>query len=254
MDTTVIRYSHRPELWADTASLSREVWPEYNTHGDVLNRYWSRLFDVVPDYQFALYDEQTRRVLAEGHTIPCSWDGTADGLGDGIDAVIAEAFESRDEDRPPNALCALAAEIRPQFQGAGLAHRVLDAMAEIASEQGARHLIAPVRPNWKARYPLIPIGQYATWTRQDGEPFDPWMRVHTRRGGVIVKPAPKSMRISGTVAEWEGWTGMRFHADGHYTFPAGLAPLQIDHSRDLGAYWEPNVWIVHAIRSSARRS
>ena len=55
------------------------------------------------------------------------------------------------------------------------------------------------------------------------------------------------MHIVGTVAEWEEWTGMRFPDDGQYTFPAGLAPVEIDHGQDLGSYWEPNVWIVHTI-------
>src|SRR5258708_31304265 len=36
-------------------------------------------------------------------------------------------------------------------------------------------LIAPVRPSWKDRYPLIPIAEYAAWRRADGLPFDPWM-------------------------------------------------------------------------------
>ena len=57
------------------------------------------------------------------------------------------------------------------------------------------------------------------------------------------------MRITGTVAEWEEWTGMRFPDDGQYTFPAGLAPVEIDHRRDLGSYWEPNVWIIHTVQA-----
>jgi hypothetical protein len=40
---------------------------------------------------------------------------------------------------------------------------------------------------------------------------------------------------------------MDFPDDGRYTFPRGLAPLTIDRGRDLGSYWEPNVWIVHAV-------
>ena len=56
------------------------------------------------------------------------------------------------------------------------------------------------------------------------------------------------MRITGTVAEWEQWTGMRFPDDGRYTFPAGLAPVEIDHQRDIGFYWEPNVRIVHTVK------
>jgi GNAT superfamily N-acetyltransferase len=240
----VIRHSERPELWKDTAALSREVWPEYNLHGDDPAGHWDRLFVDFPEYQFVLYDEG---VIAEGHTVPCAWDGTTEGLGDGIDAMIAAAFEARQAGRAPTALCALAAEVRPRFQGGGLADRMLDAMADLARDAGLAHLIAPVRPSLKDRYPITPIEDYVRWTRENGEPFDPWIRIHTRRGGAIVKPIPHSLRITGTVAEWERWTGMRFPGDGAYTFPAGLATVEIDHARDRGSYWEPNVWIVHTI-------
>ncbi len=104
-----------------------------------------------------------------------------------------------------------------------------------------------MRPSLKERYPLAPIERYARWTRPDGQPFDPWIRTHTRRGGEIVAPAPRSMRITGTVAEWEAWTGLDLPDDGEYVFPHGLAPVLVDRGADLGTYWEPNVWIVHAV-------
>jgi GNAT superfamily N-acetyltransferase len=247
MGIVVVSYPERPELWEETAAISEEVWPEYNLHGDVLNAYWSRLPEQFPDYQFALYDDETGEVVAEGHTAPCCWDGTHDGLGDGIDELILAVFDPDPSRTPATALCALAAEVRPQFQGRGLAARVLDAMADLAREKGLGHLIAPVRPSLKDRYPLIAIDEYVRWTREDGEPFDPWIRVHTRRGGELARPVPHSLRITGSVADWEEWTGMRFPGDGRYTFPAGLAPLEVDHGRDLGSYWEPNVWITHAV-------
>jgi hypothetical protein len=140
----------------------------------------------------------------------------------------------------------LAAEIKPRFQGRGLAKLMLEVMSGIAGDHGLRHLIAPVRPSFKDGYPINPIERYMTWTREDGEPFDPWIRTHTRRGGSIVKPAPRSLSITGTIAEWERWTAMSFPDDGEYIFPHGLAPLRIDRCDDLGAHWEPNVWIVHA--------
>lgn len=247
MAFTVIRYPERPGLWEDRADISDEVWPEYNQHGDVLGPYWGRLFGEFPDYQFALFDGESQELIAEGHTVPCDWDGTTEGLGDGIDAMMVAAFEARAAGRPVTALCALAAEVRPRFQGGGLADRMLDVMADMGRQAGLRHLIAPVRPNLKHRYPITPIEQYLTWTRENGEPFDPWIRVHVRRGGTIAKPIPRSMSITGTVADWERWTGMRFPGDGTYTFPDGLAPVEIDHDRDRGSYWEPNVWMVHAL-------
>jgi GNAT superfamily N-acetyltransferase len=239
--TAAVRYVQRPDLWADSDARSAEVWPEYNLHGDVLNRHWGRLFERFPEFQFALVGDGDV-VLAEGHTAPCRWDGTPAGLGNGIDETLVAAL---DTSAAPSALCALAAEILPAYQGRGLATALLDAMAAIAREHGLSHLIAPVRPSLKERYPLTPIERYVAWTRADGEPFDPWIRVHTRRGGVVLRPIPESMRITGSVAEWEQWTDMAFPEDGDYVFPRGLAPLTV--ARGQGLYWEPNVWIVHTV-------
>jgi GNAT superfamily N-acetyltransferase len=175
---TVIRYTERPELWENTAAISEEVWPEYNRHGEVLGRYWERLFDEFTEYQFALHDGEAQEVIAEGHTVPCDWDGTTGGLGDGIDAMMAAAFEARAGGRAPTALCALAAEVRPRFQGGGVADRMLDVMSDLARDGGLRNLIAPVRPSRKDRYPITPIEHYVAWTRDNEEPFDPWIRAH----------------------------------------------------------------------------
>jgi hypothetical protein len=50
----------------------------------------------------------------------------------------------------------------------------------------------------------------------------------------VLKPEPRSLRISGTVGEWEEWTGMTFPDSGEYWFPGGLATVKIDReSNDL---------------------
>ena len=77
-------------------------------------------------------------------------------------------------------------------------------------------------------------------------PFDPWMRVHARVGGRILRPVPESLLITGTVAEWEEWTDMAFPETGSYVFPRGLAPLDVDREADVGRYFEPNVWMAHS--------
>jgi hypothetical protein len=142
----------------------------------------------------------------------------------------------------------LSAEIPPRHQSRRLSSVLLEQMRTLAGSAGLGFLIAAVRPNWKHRYPLIPIERYVTWVRDDGSPFDPWIRVHARLGGQIGPALPHSMRITGSVADWEAWTGMAFPESDRYVFPAGLTTLDIDREGDVGSYREPNVWVVHHLQ------
>ena len=113
---------------------------------------------------------------------------------------------------------------------------------------GLSAVVAPVRPTWKERYPLIPIERYVGWRREDGTHFDPWIRIHERVGGEILVAAPRSMTITASAADWEEWTGMRFPGDGQYVF-GGLAPLVVREG--VGTYVEPNVWMIHQVAPEA---
>jgi hypothetical protein len=236
--------SQRPDLW-ERGIDSGEVWPEYNTHGDVLDRWWAFLDVEFAELQFVLYDEDADEVLAVGHCRPFEWDGTDEALPDGFDGAIELIFRQASAGKPVNTLCALAAEIPRGNRNRGLAAQIMAGMRTIAKRHGLKHLVAPVRPSWKERYPLTPIERYVTWRREDGLLLDPWMRVHERLGARVAAPLPQSLRITGTVAEWESWTGLAFPESGDYIFPAGLAPVHIDCAANLGSYWEPNVWMVH---------
>ena len=233
------------DLWS---SVTQGVWPEYNVHGDVSGALWDAFVERFPEFQFALLDEQSGDLAGRGYTIPCAWDGTVDGLPGGFDGLMEDAFAVQDRGDPPDTLSAMAIAIRPAHQGQGLAARMIEHMQAIARDRALGALIAPLRPTWKERYPLAPIERYAFWTREDGAPFDPWIRLHARLGGEILRPEPRSLRITGTIAEWESWTGLPFPDSGPYVFPQGLAPLEIDRDEDIGRYWEPNVWVRHEVR------
>jgi len=219
-----------------------DAFPEYNNHGDVLNRYWARLTEERPDFQFHLVEGD--ELLARARSIPIRWDGTLDDLPAGIDGAIERGFE----EGGANVLCAMLIAIPRGKQGGGVSGDALRAMVAIARSHRLEALIAPVRPTWKARYPLAPIERYAQWRRDDGLPFDPWIRIHERLGGTILRPEPRSLRITGTVPEWEEWVELSFPESGEYVFPGGLATLEIDRENDLGRYWEPNVWMRHEVR------
>lgn len=238
----VLSAAERPDLWSATQSDDRfgAVWPEYNHHGNHTERYFGALFPEHADLQVLVVDDRTGEVVGRGRSIPLRWDGSLEDLPRGIDAAGLRAVE---EDTRPTALSALAAEVLPRYQGQGLSSVVIAAMAAAARAHGLRRLVAPVRPSWKDRYPITPIDRYARWRRDDGLPFDPWMRVHARLGASTLRSEPRSMEISRPIASWEAWVGMQFPEDGEYVFPRGLAPLTV--SAGTGHYWEPNVWMLH---------
>jgi hypothetical protein len=238
----VITADERPDLWAAAESEFRDVWPEYNRHGDVTGQYFGALIPRHAHLQFLVRDAAAERTVARGRTIPFTWDGTLADLPAGVDALGLRALG---QTGAPTTLSALAAEVASDRQGQGISALVIAAMAEVARTAGFDSLLAPVRPSWKDRSPLTPIADYATWVREDGLPFDPWMRVHARLGATTLRPEPHSLRITGSVAEWQGWTGAEFPADGEYVFPRGLAPLHVRNG--VGRYWEPNVWMLHRI-------
>jgi GNAT superfamily N-acetyltransferase len=240
-DSSVVVFTaeERPDLWEQSRSLFLNVWPEYNLHGNH-GEVFGALFPQHGAVQVLLFDRDLDRLVARGRTVPFRWDGSLDDLPSGMDALGQRALE---DPGPANALSALAAEVAPDQQGRGLSRLVLEAMAAAAHQAGLAPLVAPVRPNWKDRYPLIPIDRYAAWMRSDGLPFDPWLRVHARMGATILRPEPESLQIEAPVADWEKWTGMKIPEDGAYVFPAGLAPLHVENG--VGSYWEPNVWMIH---------
>ena len=237
-----VSVAERPDLSEPAWERTRDVIPAYNNHGDVLNRYWARLTEERPQFQFHLIDDD-ESILARARSIPLRWDGTIEDLPPGIDGAIVRGFDEGDA----NVLCALVIMIPADLQGRGLSAHALRVMVGLARAHGLEALIAPVRPSWKERYPLVPIERYASWRRSDGLLFDPWLRVHERLGATVLKPEPRSLRITGTLAEWEEWTQMSFPESGEYWFPGGLATLSVHYERDRGSYWEPNVWMRHGV-------
>jgi hypothetical protein len=241
-DLHVVTFAERPALSDEASDVGASVWPEYNRYGDVVGRLWDQLKRDRADFQFALVDDADD-VVALGFTLPCRWDGTVAGLPAGIDGVFEDALA--DGAPAPDTLCAIAAEVPPERRRAGLSGQVLGEMRALAARHGFDSLIAPLRPTWKDRYPLASIEDYARWTREDGMPFDPWIRLHVRLGAEILRPEPHSLRITAPVADWERWTGLPLPASGEYVFPDGLAPLSVDRETDVAGYWEPNVWVRH---------
>ena len=237
----IFSVAERPDL-EERLDEVNDPWPEFMHHDAAVRRWFPKLYERFRDFQLVLYETETDTVLGEGCSVPIRWEGSPDDLPEGV-RVLESAFTETE----PNVLCALLAVVDERYQGQKLSGTIVRGMAEAAKRTGLEHLVAPVRPTWKSRYPLIPIERYMHWERDDGLPFDPWIRLHRRLGAELLGVAASSMEVRGTVSEWEEWTGMAFPESGQYVVPGALVPVTIDRERDEGRYVEPNVWMRHAL-------
>jgi GNAT superfamily N-acetyltransferase len=215
------------------------VWPRFMDHDPVANEYFPRVREEFAELQLVLLEGD--EVLAHANTIPVAWDGTPEPRG--VDWALENGFGGAE----PTTLCALQVMIQPEAQGRGLSRVVLEGMIALGRERGFDALIAPVRPTLKHRYPLAPIERFVEWRREDGQFLDPWLRTHERLGAELLAPAPESMTIPGTVADWEEWTGLVFPDSGDYVVEGALVPVRIDRESGRGLYVEPNVWMRHPV-------
>lgn len=249
MEYRLVTLAERPDLFSQILALEQEVWPTFMRKNPVAARYWERLFRYFPNDQQILIDER-EQVVASANAIPVRWDATLENLPAGWDAVLEQGILEYEQELPPIVLSALAILVKPTLRGQAISSRMIKALRHVALTHGFSLLIAPVRPSLKHRYPLIPIQDYVSWTRDDGLPFDPWMRAHVRLRASVLKVAPQSMVILGNIKQWEEWTQMRFPQSGSYVIPEALTPLLISFERDEGRYEEPNVWMQHRIEAN----
>lgn len=228
--------------------VSEAVWPEFMFHDPVADEHWDGLFEHFPAYQFALIHNESKAVAGIANSVPLAWHEDFEDLPDeGWDWALIKSASDYEKSNEVNLLCGLQISIHPNFQGQGLSGVMLPHMVELARSMDLTAVIIPVRPSLKERYPLTPIDRYISWSNKDGYPYDPWLRVHVRNGGRIIKPCPYAMKVIGRITEWEQWTGLRFFETGDYIIPGALTPVKIDVEDDLGEYIEPNVWIVHPV-------
>ncbi|MGW0433603.1 hypothetical protein ACWDV4_13830 [Micromonospora sp. NPDC003197] len=244
MAITVEPLHARPRPQEQLTRLLTDGWPEFIFHDRETDRYLGRVRGLFRDLELVLLDNG--EVVAAGWAVPLRWNGRVEDLPAGYTDCLVRALAAYDAgDDRPDTLAILAAQVRLDRRGEGLAGILLTAFRQLAEDAGAVHVICPIRPTHKARYPLTPIERYVEWTRPDGAPLDPWVRTHWRLGARVLAPAPRSQVITGTVAEWQTWTDLVFPDSGDYVIPDGLSVLHIDREADRGVYVEPNVWLQH---------
>ncbi|MEU8575989.1 N-acetyltransferase [Streptomyces asoensis] len=247
METEVLSLADRPDMFGPVRDMP-DSWPEFVRHDPVGDAHYDRIPVEFPEYVLFARDERGQ-VVAHAYSVPFALH--ADGPGTlparGWDEVLVRAFAGRRAGVRPDTVSAISIVVAPHAQGLGLSGRMLSAMREGARAKGFTEVVAPVRPSAKHREPRTPIEEYAHRVREDGLPYDPWLRVHVRAGARIDRVAPASMTVAGSLAQWRGWTGLPFDTRGDVEVPGALVPVRCEPDRDHAVYVEPNVWMRHPL-------
>jgi hypothetical protein len=243
MAARVERFDAR--VWPEDqmAALFEGAFPDFITADKVAATYIGRVREWFADLSVMLVDDDAP--VACGWGVPIRWDGTVTDLPSGYTDTTRRAVEDRIRGVEPDTFVICGGIVRRTQTGRGRAGELIAALCELPPVAALPRVIAPIRPTLKSAYPLTPVDTYAAWTRADGTALDPWLRTHLRIGGRLIATAPHSQTMTGSVDEWQKWTGMTFPSTGEYVIPEGLSTLRIDRQIDLGVYTEPNIWIQH---------
>lgn len=244
MIASIVTLADRPDLTEAMRSMP-STWPEFMQRDPVGNLFFGRLPEAFPEHQLLALDDRGS-IVGKVHSVPFLWHGTEDELPErGWDGILERAFSDKRRGERPTAVSLIEARLAPDHRGAGLSCELLAAARRNARRLGLGDLFGPVRPTGKSNEVRTPMFEYAARLRSDGLPADPWLRVHVRLGGRIVKVCPLSMIVPGTLKDWRAWTGLPFSSSGLLAIPEALAPVHVSLEHDHAVYIEPNVWVHH---------
>lgn len=252
----VATFAERPDLLRKVFEPEiQSAVPEFMRHDPAASLYYGdghlehyREFGLV-----AVEPGEPDRPVARAFSVPFSFRDGRPERGElpdrGWDEVIRWGYRDRIEGRSPNAVSALEIMVAPRRHGSGVSQHMLSAMRENVRRLGFSDLYGPLRPTMKDKEPSTPFAEYVARRRDDGLPWDPWVRVHVRVGAQIVKVAPCSMVVAGTVAEWAEWIGVKFEHSGPATVQGALSPVHVSLEQNHAVYIEPNLWVHHRLSS-----
>lgn len=203
---------------------------------ELTRRHRGRLTAHAPSTSWVVAEDELP--VAAVRAVSLAWDGSSGG------APAAGVGEALDRAGEPGAdtLTVLDLTVAYGARGRGVGPAVLAGLDARRAELGLARTLLLLRPHAKAGYPLIPFARYASFTRADGQPFDPWFRAAWRAGFVPVLGVDRSLNARADLASWVHWLGVEVPGSGPYLVDGAIKPAIVEVERDEGRYREPHLW------------
>lgn len=173
-------------------------FPAFITADPEVKKYIARVRDYFPQLDVILVGDEGQPA-ATGWGVPIPWTDQVEDLPPSFADILRGAVEAHESGADTNAFVICGGVVHPELKGTGTASELVRALIKTGQNHGLTRVLAPLRPTRKHLYPLIRIEEYAAWIRNDGLPFDPWLRLHVRAGGRVIALAPTAQTMIGSV-------------------------------------------------------
>ncbi|WP_167957212.1 hypothetical protein [Anaerosporobacter faecicola] len=245
MEYQVSSYNKESKCICEIQNINEKAWPKFMQGEKVMRSYWGFMLGNYSDCQ---------KVLTHNNKIVAVVNAAPFRLGDDVNALhedgmywgLKQVTHNYYSGEKLDTLLALQVVVNPEFRGNAISYECVEILKMIAREQGVDKVVIPLRPSLKHLYPLIDSREYISWKNDDGLPYDPWLRVHVKAGGDIVKQC-RGISIWAPIEQWKEWSGLYFGSTGEYIVPGALNPVHVDIDKNLGTYTQDNIWVVHRV-------
>jgi hypothetical protein len=189
MNYNIVNFEERPDLYKLQDEISGKAFPAFLYYSEIAANTWDKMIEYYKKYQLLFLHEG--KIICIFNCMPMNLDFSDEELPENaFEWGMAKGIKDFEDGKEINAALAIQIIIPKEYQGKGISH----------------------------------IDKYTKWKNEKGLPFDPWLRVHVKQNGKIIKPCSKAVIIKGTVEQWETWTVMNFPESGMYVVDGALCP------------------------------
>jgi len=145
--------------------------------------------------------------------------GAHDDLPPGWQGAVRQSYtDSIVGQSDCNTLVGLFINVERPFREHGWAANVVQQMKTIRTHRELRHLIIPLRlpKHYTRENAALPIAEFATMRRGDGQPVDYWLRLHTQLGAQVVATCDTSHQHAMSLLDFGDQFGVHFDETGYH--------------------------------------
>lgn len=162
----------------------------------------------IQDRYFYIDQSRNPEVLAAGGiSTQIYWDYKPESLPAGWQGTVQRSYQDSTSGKAPNTMVALLAFTLPRFREKGFSGKVLTKMCLTGQQRGYRYCLVPALPpaQFQKQNVNLTMKEIAELRREDGEYYDYWIRLHTRKGAEIIGFCEQSHRFILSLEDFQNY-------------------------------------------------